>query len=164
MHANSAPANTGAMKKNRFGRQDRIAYYTVSAGAASILLIARLLHPSPTGVGTHEQLGLPACPFYHFTGLPCPTCGFTTSFAYGARLDLLNSFFTNPAGFVLFLLTALSIPLCILLVWLRVERGCFSRLPFPGIIGYGTLLLLLLSWAYKLLSMKSYFLESLKNW
>lgn len=132
--------------------------------AAGILFIARFLRPSSSGVGTHEQLGLPACPFYHLTGLPCPSCGFTTSFAYGARFDLLHSFSANPAGFLLFLLTALSIPFCLVFLSLRiVPRRVFQGIPIKP-IAYGYLLLLLLSWAYKLISMKTHFLESLKNW
>ncbi len=164
MPVNSAPAATDTIKNRGFGEQDRFTYWIVTVAAAAILLIARLLRPSLSGVGTHEQLGLPACPFYHLTGLPCPSCGFTTSFAYGARFDLHNSFFTNPAGFVLFLLTALSVPVCLCLLCFRIERHRVMRLTSFKIIGYGYMLILLLSWAYKLLSMKTHFLESLKNW
>ncbi|MBI4238079.1 MAG: DUF2752 domain-containing protein [Deltaproteobacteria bacterium] len=45
------------------------------------LLVSRLT-PSPTGIGTHEQFGLPPCPLHWLTGWPCPACGLTTSWCH----------------------------------------------------------------------------------
>ncbi|NBO19844.1 MAG: DUF2752 domain-containing protein, partial [Proteobacteria bacterium] len=42
----------------------------------------RWLTPDARGLGTHEQLGLPPCGFYLWYGLPCPSCGMTTSWPH----------------------------------------------------------------------------------
>jgi hypothetical protein len=47
---------------------------------------------------THRQLGLPPCTFKYLTGLPCPSCGMTTSFALLIRGDVGNSLRANAAG------------------------------------------------------------------
>ena len=74
--------------------------------SATVLGIARWLNPSPAGVGTHTQLGLPSCGFLQATGMPCPACGMTTSFAHAAHGHLFAAFHTQPAGATLAILTA----------------------------------------------------------
>jgi hypothetical protein len=59
---------------------------------------------------THRQLGLPPCTFKELTGLPCPSCGMTTSFALLVRGDLMSSLRANAAGTVLAVLWAAAIP------------------------------------------------------
>ncbi len=54
-------------------------------GLFSLLVIPYYLTPSPTGIGTHEQLGLPPCPLYFLFNIKCPTCGLTTSFTHMAH-------------------------------------------------------------------------------
>src|SRR5450432_1206527 len=71
----------------------------------AILTTAAHVAPSPTGMGTHLQLGLQKCGFYDTTGLPCTSCGMTTSFAWFARGNLLASFYIQPMGALLALLT-----------------------------------------------------------
>ena len=76
-------------------------------GCLAILLLAAYLRPSPSGMGTHQQgLGLPACNFLRTTGLPCPSCGMTTSFAWFAKGNLLASAYVQPMGTILALLAA----------------------------------------------------------
>src|SRR5206468_11756997 len=86
----------------------------LAIAAMSVLVTAVLLKPSPTGVGTHRQMGFlalhggdtaPSCEFLTLTGLPCPTCGMTTSFSWFVRGDWLASFYVQPMGFVLALAT-----------------------------------------------------------
>lgn len=75
-------------------------------GLATLLLlvtptlfgIAALLTPNPNGVGTHQQLGLPPCSFLKITGIICPHCGLTTSFALLARGRVIDALAANPAG------------------------------------------------------------------
>ena len=71
-----------------------------------VLIIAALLTPNPSGVGTHAALNYQPCDFLARTGVPCPSCGMTTSFAWFARGNLLASFYVQPMGMVLALLTA----------------------------------------------------------
>src|SRR5688572_14176698 len=79
----------------------------VVAGAClAVLVTAALLTPHPSGVGTHTALHYQPCDFLARTGMPCPSCGMTTSFAWFARGNLLASFYVQPIGMVLALLTA----------------------------------------------------------
>jgi len=87
-------------------RGERGIALVVAVAALSILLVAARLEPSPTGVGTHQQLMLPPCTWPLAVGLPCPACGMTTSFAHAANADLLSSFVAQPAGAMLALATA----------------------------------------------------------
>lgn len=64
----------------------------------SIFFISFRLQPSQTDIGTHTQLRLPPCIFLKMTGLPCPSCGMTTSFAQLARGNILGALKANPAG------------------------------------------------------------------
>ena len=50
---------------------------------------------------THRQLGLPPCTFLEVTGVPCPACGMTTSFALLVRGDVANSVRANWVGTLL---------------------------------------------------------------
>lgn len=84
------------------------------------LLAARaLLTPEPQGFGTHEQLGLPACQSMNWFGLPCPGCGVTTSVAWFAHAQVLESLRTQPLGFLIGVLALLSAPLALM----QVARG-----------------------------------------
>ena len=84
--------------------------------AACVLVLSRWLRPDPSGMGTHRQLGLPACALLTLTGLPCPACGLTTAFAHMARWHLSAALRANPLGVPLFALTVavfmVSIPAC----------------------------------------------------
>lgn len=66
-----------------------------------LLLLARYLNPSPEGMGTHQQLGLPPCTFVGMFGVRCPTCGMTTSWAHFTRLQFASSWQANPGGLCL---------------------------------------------------------------
>jgi len=80
----------------------------VALACAVVLIIATMLPPSPAGVGTHTGLGFQRCEFLDRTGLPCPSCGMTTSFSLFVRGRMLGSFYVQPMGFVLAVATAAS--------------------------------------------------------
>ncbi len=86
------------------------------AGLASLVMaIAIYLDPyepdgTPLLMETHRQLGLPECTFKMAVGLPCPSCGMTTSFAQLVRGDVKNSLRSNAAGTLLAVLTLAFIP------------------------------------------------------
>jgi hypothetical protein len=70
--------------------------------AAPLLLLALglWLDPDPRGYGTHEQLGLQACPTREWLDIPCPACGLTTSVAltsHGRPLEALRAHPLGPA-------------------------------------------------------------------
>jgi hypothetical protein len=68
------------------------------------MVIAAALPPSHQGLATHRLLGLRECSFLVTTGIPCPSCGMTTSFAWFARGNLAASIYVQPMGALLALL------------------------------------------------------------
>ena len=72
--------------------------------------LARYLDPDPRGFGTHQRLGLPPCSLRLLCGIPCPSCGMTTSFAHFVRGQFLASFRANPAGLLLAAVCAVQVP------------------------------------------------------
>ncbi|MFT3923616.1 MAG: DUF2752 domain-containing protein [Myxococcales bacterium] len=89
---------------------DRVAWLAALLSSLSVLAAARWLTPSPSGVGTHEQLGLPPCGMLAWLGVPCPACGMTTSFAHLADGDVLAAFRAHPLAPFLFVATCLAVP------------------------------------------------------
>ena len=70
-----------------------------------VLALSAVLDPEPSGQGTHEQLGLPACSSIVTTGYPCPSCGLTTSMAAMARGRVVFAAQAQPFGVVAFAAT-----------------------------------------------------------
>jgi len=64
---------------------ERIARLTFGFVVLGVLGTAWTLQPSPSGFGTHEQLGLPPCAMVRWFGLRCPTCGMTTAWSHCVR-------------------------------------------------------------------------------
>lgn len=79
-------------------RWARVTSLTVSILCLAALSLASWLTPSPRGEGTHEGLGLAPCQFLARTGLPCPSCGMTTSFTWFAHGNLAASLYVQPMG------------------------------------------------------------------
>jgi hypothetical protein len=68
-----------------------------------VFLVACFLHPydsdgDPLTHGTHRQLGLPPCTLRSVTGVPCPSCGMTTSISLLLHGDLAAAWRANWAG------------------------------------------------------------------
>ena len=68
---------------------------------ATPLVIAARLSPDPSGLGTHQQLGLPPCTTRLLWGVRCPGCGMTTAWAHFVRGELAASLRANVAGTLL---------------------------------------------------------------
>lgn len=121
--------------------------------ASAVLVVARFLPPSPRGVGTHQQLGLPPCYFLKLTGLPCPSCGLTTSFAHAAKWHFYEALLAQPFGLFAFCLTVLLIPLSVYLMYTQVPWGRLIRARRANTVVYTLLALYLLGWVYKIIAM-----------
>src|SRR5213595_2275277 len=87
----------------------RLLAISIGLGCLAVLVTAAILEPNHSGVGTHEHLGLASCQFLDRTGLPCPSCGMTTSFAWFVRGNIAASLYVQPMGAVLALLAACSV-------------------------------------------------------
>ncbi len=92
-------------------RRGRALLSVLSLGLIAGFCLAATLQPDPRGYGTHRQLGLPPCTVRLLFGIPCPSCGMTTSFASLMRGQLDQSFRANPAGLLLGLACAALDPL-----------------------------------------------------
>jgi hypothetical protein len=89
----------------------RLGWLLLFAIPLAVVITATQLTPAPAGMGTHQQLGLPPCGFLVVTGVPCPGCGLTTSFAHMVRLQFTGATRANPFGVMLFLVTFFTIPI-----------------------------------------------------
>lgn len=81
----------------------------ISLACLAVLCLAVYLVPSPEGVGTHTALGLQQCAFLARTGIPCPSCGMTTSFSWFVRGNLIASVYIQPMGAMLAFLSAMTV-------------------------------------------------------
>jgi hypothetical protein len=93
----------------------RRALLAIALGLLVVFGIAAWLNPydengEPRRKETHLQLGLPPCTFSRVTGVPCPSCGMTTSFALLVHGDVLNSLRANAVGTLLAGFCLLIIP------------------------------------------------------
>lgn len=80
---------------------NRVVAALVALACLGLMGLALWLKPDSAGAGTHQQLGLIRCQTLSVTGVPCPSCGMTTSFAWFARGNLVASFYIQPAGCLL---------------------------------------------------------------
>lgn len=76
----------------------------------ALLITARVLEPSPTGFGTHQQLGLPPCTSVALFGLTCPSCGMTTSWALITRGRIVEAVSKNVGGMLLAIIAMAYLP------------------------------------------------------
>ncbi len=123
----------------------------IGLGLTALFVVAACLNPyfadgSARRMETHRELGLPECTFKRITGLPCPSCGMTTSFALTIRGDLVNGVQANSVGVLLALFLLAVIPWCVAsAIW---ERPLFVR-PVERtlmVIVFSLLGLMLLRW------------------
>jgi hypothetical protein len=94
----------------------------IGLGLTVVFAVACWLNPhrqdgSPRRMGTHQLLGLPPCNFYFMTGVPCPACGMTTSFALLMHGDMLGSLRANAVGTGLALVCLAAVPWSLISAW-----------------------------------------------
>ena len=70
-----------------------------------VFAVAAILSPydsegRPLSHGTHRQLGLPPCAMQALAGIPCPSCGMTTSISLVMHGDLVAASEANWAGLI----------------------------------------------------------------
>lgn len=127
----------------------RIFWAFVLVACIATLATARHLVPDPRGYGTHVQLARGPCLFNQITGIPCATCGMTTSFAHATRLQMDKAFAAQPFGALLCVLMAALVPPAI--VFLIRGRGPALRIPSDWALG-AVLVFLIAGWAYKIVT------------
>lgn len=128
----------------------RIIAGVFAACSMTLLVIAARLHPDPAGVGTHHQLGLPPCGLLMVTGIPCMTCGMTTSYAELAHGHLIRSLIAQPAGTVLALLTAATFWIgSYIAVTGRPSARVLNSVPWARML-LTLLAIVLVAWVYKI--------------
>jgi Protein of unknown function (DUF2752) len=124
----------------------------IALGLSALFAVAAYLNPyrsdgSARRMETHMQLGLPECTFKQVTGLPCPSCGMTTSFALTIRGDFSDAVRANSVGVLLALTLLAAIPWC--LVSVLCGRTLFVQSAERALmfIVIGLLSLMLVRWA-----------------
>lgn len=118
------------------------------AACLTLLAAAASLEADPAGLGTHTQLGLPACPWRVNRDYPCPTCGMTTAFTLAADGRLIDAARTQPAGAMGAILIAMA-------AWVAgyvLATGCdatrwLRKLCRPA-TGMAALFVILAAWGY----------------
>jgi hypothetical protein len=76
---------------------------------AAPLIVAGWLEPSPAGIGTHQQLGLPPCTVQTLWAVRCPACGMTTSWSHFVRGHFASSMRANVGGTLLALIACTAV-------------------------------------------------------
>lgn len=129
---------------------ERLLAAVIAMGCLTVLCIARLLTPSPEGVATHTELHLEPCAFLERTGIPCPSCGMTTSFAWFSRGNLAASFYVQPMGCVLAVLCAAGFWIALYIaVTGRPAHRLLRRFPmFKAVVGL--IIFAALAWGWKI--------------
>lgn len=113
----------GVHDRSRLAWWVRLNLILMGLGLLVVFVIGALLHPydsagAPKTQETHLQLGFPQCSFYRMTGLPCPSCGFTTSFSLLMHGDPVNAFRANSVGMLLAAFGMLALPWALISAWL----------------------------------------------
>jgi len=121
----AAPEPPPGKGSRPFRSWDHLLYGLAWTGFVAVLILAALLHPDASGLGTHTGLGLPPCGFRQMTGKPCPSCGMTTCFAWLVRGRPVEAWQAQPAGVAVFLSAAA--------LWLYLPFAWFRRRPIDHV-------------------------------
>ena len=145
-------ANADETGRTRFSRRDRLRLAAIGIGLLGLLAVAAMLEPSPSGHGTHQQLGLPPCTFWVLFGRPCPVCGMTTAWAYLVRGEWVGAGRANLGGALLGLMAIVAVPWLLISAvsgkWLGLSPSAAAAKWVSIVI----LLVTLIDWAFRLLA------------
>jgi hypothetical protein len=112
-------------------------------------LVAWLVYTRVYWVLQASHISAPVCPFYYFTGHPCPFCGGTRSFAYMWEGDLSDAVRLYPLGPAMFATTVIAVGgLAAGIVTGRTWTPRLTAMQWK-LVGVGAVSALLLSWALK---------------
>ncbi len=157
MLAQSHPSIAAAAHASALSRGGRFRMGLFAFSALALLAVAAWLTPAAGGMGTHTQLGIPACTWPTTLGLPCPSCGMTTAFALAADGRLIDSFLAQPFGCLLAIATAAFV---VVAGYATVTGSQLVAALFKSVSGVGWWLVgatLLLSWGYKIVESRGGF-------
>jgi len=136
--------------RKQLGRRERWLAATAGAALLGLLFVAAMLKPSPLHQGTHRQLGLPPCTFSALFGLPCPTCGMTTSWAHLVRGEWMRAMQSNAGGAVLGVLALAAAPWLLGSAWRGVWLGPSPNGTAAAWIANSVLLITFVHWGIRL--------------
>ena len=112
------------------------------------LMIA--LYISPTN-GLTQTFGVPECGFKKTTGLPCISCGMTTSFTYAVRGDFYHAFMAQPGGLLLATLAAVFLLVSAWSMFTGMSMAPLARILFTGRSLIALIVFIALSWGFNVL-------------
>jgi hypothetical protein len=104
-------------------RWEQVTLALAGLGGLTLLMLAVWLTPSPSGFGTHQQLGLPPCTFLYWFDIPCPSCGGTTAFSHFVRGQWVSAIRANAAAALLAGLCVAGVPWSWASAWRRRYLG-----------------------------------------
>jgi hypothetical protein len=123
---------------------DRMRYFGMLAALVLWLAYTRIFFLLQAA-----HLSAPPCPFYYFTGHPCPFCGGTRSFAYMWQGDVADSVRLYPLGPALFAGTFVAVAgLAVGAVSGRTWTPRLTRAQWRA-LAIGAISAVLLSWTLK---------------
>jgi hypothetical protein len=135
----------------RLSRVEQIALFLAGVIIISGFALSCYLKPDSRGFGTHQQLGFPPCSIQILFGVPCPSCGGTTSFAHFVRGQWGSAIRANAAAFLLALMCFLFVPWA----WISSWRGRLIGVRSPALVLIGLLLgicaVALVQWGIRML-------------
>lgn len=135
---------------------DRIFHTLVVAVFLFLFAAAVVVRPNASGYGTHTQLSLPPCAFYKLTGLPCISCGLTTSIAYLVRGDIVRSFKSHPVGPVFAMLIVITAIYSLVSLFMGYPWYYLFRKLWFQLAAISAICFLIFFWFFRLLIGKNY--------
>lgn len=145
-----------AREAARLGFWVRSVLVILALGFLTIFGIALWLNPYRADgerrtMATHMQLGLPSCSTVELMGVPCPSCGMTTSFSLLAHGDLVGSLKANWVGTIMAIYWFALIPWAAIGAWRDRYLWIRSGETLLTISVIGALVLMLIRWAWIIL-------------